>query len=143
MVGPFEFLTVLSSEMVPRLVAFLRLRDSFDWSAVGRSGSRRGLLERLRRSGDTLGEKGGREKEGGRREGGRDKGEGERRREGGRDKGEGERRREGERGDEGGRRVQRGKEGRMGEGNVYQHNVLVCCSPDPRTSWFAHSWKGL
>jgi len=55
MVGPFEFLTVLSSEMVPRLVAFLRLRDSFDWSAVGRSGSRRGLLERLRRSGDAVG----------------------------------------------------------------------------------------
>ena len=31
MVGPFEFLTVFSSEMVPRLVAFLHLRDSFDW----------------------------------------------------------------------------------------------------------------
>ena len=64
MVGPFEFLTVFSSEMVPRLVAFLHLRDSFDWFAVGTSGSWRGLLERLCHSGDALGGGGWRGKEG-------------------------------------------------------------------------------
>ena len=55
-VGPLG--TVISSELEALkrfvLVAFLRLRGSFDSSMVGRSGSRRGLLERLRRVGEAF-----------------------------------------------------------------------------------------
>lgn len=65
-VGPLG--TVISSELkAPTrfvLVAFLRLRGSFDSSMVGRSGSRRGLLERLRRVGEAFKK---RERRGGRR----------------------------------------------------------------------------
>ena len=78
MVGPFEFLTVLSSEMVPRLVAFLHL-IGLQWGhlkSAWASGTTPPLWRCLGRRGMEVGrrEEGG--KEGGKGGGGGRRGEG-------------------------------------------------------------------